>query len=112
VVRSCDGAGSTSWLIRYAAQAPDGETLVIGTEINLVRRLAEQHKGRITIVPLMESSCPHMAQTTPNALGAALDALVYSRETGQDSPFLVRVPEDLKEPAKAALERMIAVLCS
>jgi len=111
VVRSCDGAGSTSSLIRYAAELPDGETLVIGTEINLVERLATQHKGRITILPLDASSCPHMAQTTPNALYAALDALLHSRATGKKSAFLVSVPDGLKAPAKAALERMLAV-CS
>jgi quinolinate synthase len=109
VVRVCDAAGSTSYLIRYAAELPDGETLVIGTEINLVRRLAEQHKERITILPLTESFCPHMAQTTEERLATALDALQKSRETGQDSPFLVRVPEDLKAPAKAALERMLEI---
>ena len=109
VVRACDAAGSTSFIIRYAAELPDGETLVIGTEINLVRRLAAQHKGRVTILPLTESSCPHMAQTTEESLAAALDALALSRETGEPSPFQVRVPRDLKAPAKAALERMLTV---
>jgi quinolinate synthase len=109
VVRACDDAGSTSYLIRYAAELPDGETLVIGTEINLVQRLAEQHRGRISILPLIESTCPHMAQTTESSLGEALDALQHSRETGRDCPFLVRVPEEFKAPAKAALERMLAI---
>ena len=111
VVRASDDAGSTSYLIRYAGELPDGETLVIGTEVNLVERLAAEHKGRITVVPLVASICPHMAQTTEKSLGAALDALQSSRETKQHSPFLVRVPENLKAPAKAALERMLAV-CS
>ena len=109
VVQSCDGAGSTSYLIRYASELPDGETLVIGTEINLVRRLAGQHKGRITVMPLTESCCTHMAQTTEERLAAALDALHISRDTGGDSPFRVRAPKDLKAPAKAALERMLDV---
>jgi len=109
VVRACDDAGSTSYLIRYAAELPDGETLVIGTEINLVQRLAEQHKGRISILPLVESSCPHMAQTTEKSLGAALDALEHSRETGQKSSFLVSVPEAFKAPAKEVLESMLAI---
>ncbi len=109
VVRACDGAGSTSWLIRYADELPDGERLFIGTEINLVRRLAAQHKGRISILPLTESSCPHMAQTTEERLAAALEALQAALDTGEDSPFLVRVPEELKAPARAALERMLDV---
>jgi quinolinate synthase len=50
-----------------------------------------------------------MAQTTEKSLGAALDALEHSRETGQKSPFLLSVPEALKAPAKEALERMLAI---
>lgn len=109
VVRASDGAGSTSYIIRYASELPDGETLIIGTEVNLVKRLAEQHKGRITILPLTESSCPHMAQTTEERLAAAMEALAAGKATGAASPFLVNVSEDLKAPARAALERMLEI---
>lgn len=102
VVKASDAAGSTSFIIRYAAEAPAGSTLFIGTEINLVERLAKEHAGRIDIHPLVESACTHMAQTTEERLGAALDAL----SRGSDE-FLVRVEEKLKAPAKASLERML-----
>lgn len=106
VVKASDAAGSTSFIIKYAAEAPEGSTVVIGTEINLVERLAEQHKGRIRILPLVESACTHMAQTTEERLGAALDALAEGRQD-----FLVRIGNELKEPARASLERMLAA-CS
>jgi quinolinate synthase len=109
VVAAGDAAGSTSFIIRCAAETPDGGSLCIGTEINLVRRLAEEHKGRIGIFPLAESSCPHMAQTTEESLAAAMEALLLGREKSSPSPYLVRVPEEFKAPARAALERMLAV---
>ncbi|MDR1242535.1 MAG: quinolinate synthase NadA [Deltaproteobacteria bacterium] len=109
VVAAADQSGSTSFIIRAAAELPAGATLAIGTEINLVERLAEEHKGRITILPLVESSCVHMAQTTEKSLGAALDALAACEKNRKDSPFLVRIPEEFKTPAKATLERMFKV---
>lgn len=109
VVQASDAAGSTSFIIRYADEMPAGGTLIIGTEVNLVRRLAAQHEGRIRIMPLAESSCPHMAQITEERLAAAVHALANSRETGEDSPCMVTIDDALKAPAKDALERMLAV---
>lgn len=106
VVRSVDLAGSTSFIIRQAEQMPDGSTLIVGTEVNLVKRLAEQHRGRIAILPLFESYCPHMAQITEERLALALEDLAEARQAGRDSSFVVRVAEHLKAPAKATLERM------
>ena len=103
VVAAADAAGSTSFIIRYAAEAPAGSTVVVGTEINLVERLAEEHKGRVTVLPLVESACTHMAQTTEERLGAALEDIAAG-----GSDFLVTVPEEIKAPAKEALERMLA----
>lgn len=40
VVALADAAGSTSFIINYVAEAREGDTIVIGTEINLVERLA------------------------------------------------------------------------
>lgn len=106
VVKASDGAGSTSFLIRYAADAPQGSTLIIGTEINLVERLAKEHAERIHILPLVESACVHMAQTTEERLGQALKALAEGKDE-----FLVRIDDDMKAPAKSSLERMLAA-CS
>lgn len=103
VVSVADAAGSTSFIIKYVAEAPDGATIVIGTEINLVERLAGEHKNRLTVLPLVESACGHMAQTTEERLGAALDDIAVG-----GSNFLVTIPEELKAPAKASLERMLA----
>lgn len=109
VVREVDGCGSTSFIIRYASGMQDGGTLVIGTEINLVERLAAEHKGRITVLPLAASACEYMAAVTEERLDANLAALLALRDGGPETPFLVSIGEALKAPARAALERMLAV---
>ena len=104
VVQAADSAGSTSHIIRYVAEAPAGATVVVGTEINLVERLAAQHKGRVTVLPLVESACTHMAQTTEARVHACLEAVAAG-----SSSFEVTVPEAYREPAKQALETMLRV---
>ncbi len=100
-VSRADAAGSTSFIIRYVAEAPEGADIVIGTEINLVARLAAQYQGKKTIRPLCVSGCSNMAKGTEENLLAALLAL--------DTAEPVTVPEDVREPAKAAVERMLAL---
>ncbi|THB65607.1 MAG: quinolinate synthase NadA [Desulfovibrio sp.] len=104
VVKASDGAGSTSYLIRECQEAPEGSTLVIGTEINLVARLAAQHAPGKTIVPLSVSSCANMAKTTQDNLAA----LLHRIQAG-DAPDPVQVAPEIAEPAKLALERMLEV---
>lgn len=107
-VAAADAAGSTSFLIRCAAELPDGETLIIGTEVNLVRRLAAEHAGRIRILPLAESACSHMGQVTEERLADVLAALDPDTPEGGRA-FRMRAPDELARPARAALERMLAV---
>ncbi|MDR0827950.1 MAG: quinolinate synthase NadA [Desulfovibrio sp.] len=109
VVNAADEAGSTSFIIRYVHEAPTDATLAIGTEINLVERLALEQTGRLKILPLVESACTHMAQTTEEILCAALEALVPVLEKGEDSPYRVNIDTELEAPARAALERMLTV---
>lgn len=104
VTSAADAAGSTSFIIKYAAEAPEGSTLAIATEINLVRRLAARHSPKSTILPLAESECSYMGMVTEKSLSDVLDAV----ESGDDR-YVVRVDEALKGPARAALERMLAV---
>ncbi|MDR2892811.1 MAG: quinolinate synthase NadA [Deltaproteobacteria bacterium] len=109
IVQAADAAGSTSFLIDYAAAAPDGSVVGIGTEINLVERLIKQHAGRITIVPLRVTACADMGRTTPQKLLHCLRSIA-----GQTGPELapavpVTVPEQLIPDARLSLTRMLAV---
>ena len=100
-VAAADAAGSTSFIIKYVAEAPAGADIVIGTEINLVNRLANQYQGQKTIRPLCRSACSNMAKGTEANLLAALEAL--------DTAEPVTVPEDVRAPATAAVVRMLEV---
>jgi quinolinate synthase len=104
-VQASDAAGSTSFLIRYAAQSPAGSALVVGTEINLVERLARAHAGHCTVLPLTRGACSNMALTTEPRL---LDRL---RAIQAGSARAVEIPPDEAAPARDSLRRMLKV-CS
>jgi quinolinate synthase len=99
VVRAADAAGSTSLIIKYCAEAPEGATIVVGTEIHLVRRLAERYKGVKNIRPLFDSSCRDMTLTDENRLAANLQNLEQAEA--------VTVDEQTAAPARDALDRML-----
>lgn len=106
VVKDADAAGSTSFIIKYAAAANDGDAIVIGTEINLVERLAEQYKGSRTIVPLLESECSHMDRTKPHHLLAALESIAAPENAARPS-CIVNIAPAIRDNAKLALDRML-----
>lgn len=103
VVLAADAAGSTSFIINYVRDAPEGSTVIVGTEINLVRRLDRDQQGRVKVLPLRSSACSHMAKVTPAKLLRTLEQI----RAGQGRPLVV--PPELIEPARASVERMLQV---
>jgi quinolinate synthase len=101
VVRLADAHGSTSRIIRYVETAADGDTIVVGTELNLVQRLAEEHAGRVAVKALSPSVCANMAKINEQNLLALLQEWPADR--------VVHVNEDVAGDARLALERMLAV---
>ncbi|MEI6564809.1 MAG: quinolinate synthase NadA [bacterium] len=101
VVRMVDAHGSTSQIIKYVQSAPAGSTVVIGTESQLVKRLAEEYKDRLTIRMLRGSFCPNMAKTNEQNLLRVLS----------DWPdrHSIKVPVNLVSDARLCLERMLAL---
>jgi quinolinate synthase len=100
VVELADGAGSTRYLVQAADEAPRGSTVYIGTEINLVSRLAMEQPDK-RILPLARSLCPNMFRITPRRLRDTL-ARLPDGET-------VRVDQEVRENARLALERMLSL---
>lgn len=100
-VSAADAAGSTSFIIRHVANAPEGAVIGIGTEENLVIRLAAEYRGRKTIVPIAVSGCSNMAKVTEEKLLQTLRAI----ENGTAQP--VRVADELQDNARLALTRML-----
>ncbi|NCC24051.1 MAG: quinolinate synthase NadA [Deltaproteobacteria bacterium] len=99
VVSMADKAGSTSLLIREVRSAPDGLPVYVGTESNLVNRLARERGHRGPVLPLAETFCSNMARVTEAKLANILEHV--EGETG------LGVPPAQKDHALSALNTML-----
>ncbi|MGH2485860.1 MAG: quinolinate synthase NadA, partial [Ktedonobacterales bacterium] len=101
---AADLNGSTEYIIKAIEDSPAGAIWAVGTEINLVRRLANEHPDK-TIFCLDPIVCPcsTMYRIHPAYLAWVLEELVAGRVVNQ-----VTVPEETARWAKVALERMLA----
>ena len=100
VVRESDYSGSTGFIVNYVQKAPEASTIIIGTEFNLVNRLALQYPTK-KILPLSRSLCPNMWRISLNDLLWTLDNI--------GKVNVVKVPGDIKRDAAISLERMLTV---
>ncbi|WCM56280.1 quinolinate synthase NadA [Microbacterium sp. EF45047] len=104
VVDAADEAGSTDYIRRAIAAAEEPTVFAIGTEINLVRRLAAQHpQHEIFCLDPVVCPCSTMYRIHPGYLAWVLEELVAGR-----TPNRIRVAEEVAQPARVALERMLA----
>jgi quinolinate synthase len=105
VVQAADLVGSTEFIIEQVREAPAGASWVIGTEINLVHRLAHEHPEQ-SVRSLQKNVCPcaTMNRIDPAHLVWALENLVAGQVVNP-----VRVPEAVKYHARIALDRMLAL---
>ena len=98
VVDAADADGSTAFIVQVVKDAAPGDTVVIGTEVNLVLRLARDFPTK-TVVPLCHSVCPNMYRTTVAKLRHVLETF---------DPYLeIKVAEETARDARLALERML-----
>lgn len=104
VVDAADEAGSTDYILKAIQGAPDGSTFAIGTEINMVNRLAAQYPQH-TIFCLDPVICPcsTMYRIHPGYLAWVLEGLLRGEVLNQ-----ITVPEATAVNARIALERMLA----
>ncbi len=105
VVDAADESGSTDYITKAIAAAPPGSTFAVGTEINLVQRLAGQYPQH-TIFCLDSIVCPcsTMYRIHPSYLAWALESLLRGEVVNR-----ITVPEPVAVPARLALERMLAL---
>ncbi len=100
VVDKADACGSTSYIVKYVKEAPPGSTIVIGTEINLVHRLALEYPDK-KVLDLHHSLCPNMFKIN-------LTNLLQTIETIGEMN-VVEVPGEIKAGARLALDRMLGL---
>jgi quinolinate synthase len=101
VVRIVDAHGSTSQIINYVDAAPEGSTIVVGTELNLVDRLGERYRGVKTVKALSPSVCANMSKTNERNLLQVLQNWPQDHE--------IHVPEDVAIDARRCLETMLGL---
>ncbi|HUW78504.1 MAG TPA: quinolinate synthase NadA [Candidatus Nanopelagicaceae bacterium] len=105
VVRSADLVGSTEFIIRTIASAPSGSSWAIGTELNLVQRLAESHPDKkIVFLDKAVCYCSTMNRIDLPHLVWALESLVDGRVVNQ-----ISVEPNIAKYAKIALDRMLSL---
>ena len=105
VVLKADLVGSTEYIIRAIEAAPAGSSWAVGTELNLVRRLADRHPDK-RIVFLEKHVCycstmnridlPHLVRSLESlAAGAVVNRIVVDHTVAAN--------------ARIALDRMLAL---
>ena len=107
VCRQSDFVGSTEHIVRTIKEAPANTRWLVGTELNLVNRLAEEVKGEGKIVQFMAPTvcmCSTMQRIDPQHLAWTLENLAEGTVVNQ-----IQVPEHERELAKLALDRMLGV---
>lgn len=104
VVDAADEAGSTDIIRKAIAAAEHPTTFALGTEINLVQRLAAQYpQHEIFCLDPVVCPCSTMYRIHPGYLAWVLESLVAGEVVNR-----ITVPADVAEPATVALERMLA----
>lgn len=105
VVANADYVGSTERIIQILREAPSGSKWAIGTELNLVRRLASEFADKqITYLDKTVCYCSTMNRIDLPHLVWVLEALADARV-----PNVITVDQKVAADAKVALDRMLAL---
>ncbi|MFI6347024.1 quinolinate synthase NadA [Streptomyces sp. NPDC050560] len=107
VVRAADHVGSTEHIIRMLEEAPAGSKWAVGTELNLVRRLANRFAEQDKEIVFLDRTvcfCSTMNRIDLPHLVWALEALADGRTVNR-----ITVDERTAGFARLALDRMLAL---
>ena len=104
-VEVADANGSTQYIINYVNNLPKGTTVAIGTEINMVARLADEHPDKhIECLDPEICPCSTMYMIHPAYLMDLLEKLVEGKVHNQ-----ISVSKQVEEGSLLALERMLSI---
>ncbi len=105
VVSNADVVGSTEMIIKTVAQSPAGSKWAIGTELNLVQRLANENPDKqIVFLDKTVCYCSTMNRIDLPHLVWAMESLVSGRLINQ-----IKVEDEVAKYAKVALDQMLAL---
>jgi quinolinate synthase len=98
VLETADHVTSTSGMLRFAKTSYEKE-FIVGTEVGLLYRLRKENPDKI-FYPLREDMvCPEMKKTTLKSMLRAL----------KEDTYLIKLPDEIRIPAKKALDRMLEI---
>ena len=98
VLEMADHVTSTSGMLRYA-HASEAKEFIVGTEIGLMHRLRMENPEKEFYALRKDMICPNMKRTTLKSILRAF----------QENTYVVKVPEEIRVPAKRALDRMLEI---
>jgi quinolinate synthase len=98
VLERADHVTSTSGMLRFAKASKAGE-FIVGTEVGLMHRLKKENPDKHFYPLRKDMICPNMKKTTLNSVLMALEQMRH----------VIKVPEEVRLPAKTALDRMLAI---
>ncbi|MDT3398806.1 quinolinate synthase NadA [Streptomyces sp. B1866] len=107
VVAAADHVGSTEYIIKTLQAAPAGSKWAVGTELNLVRRLANRFASEGKEIVFLDRTvcfCSTMNRIDLPHLVWALESLAAGRVVNR-----IEVDKETESFAKLALERMLAL---
>ena len=99
VIAMADEVLSTGGIIRYARRE-DVPELIVGTEMGIIYRLRKENPGKRFIPVSEQAVCPNMKMIT-------LEKVLWSLE---EMKPVVKVPEKIRIKAKAAVDKMLAIV--
>ncbi len=106
VVDAADEAGSTDYIRKAVAAATEPTTFAIGTEVNMVNRLAAEFpQHEIFCLDDVVCPCSTMYRIHPGYLAWVLEELVAGHVINQ-----ITVEQGVADHARVALQRMLAAL--
>ena len=98
VAAVADEVLSTGGMLRYARTA-DAAVMIIGTETGILHRLKKENPGKTFIPATAKAVCPNMKKIT-------LEKVLWALE---DMKPEVSLPADVRERARSAVDRMLAL---
>ncbi|MDA0648425.1 MAG: quinolinate synthase NadA [archaeon] len=105
-VQLADASGSTQFIRNYVADLPSGSAVAIGTEINMVARLANEHPDKhVECLDPEVCPCSTMYMIHPAYLMDVLERIIDGEKPNQ-----VIVPEEIQQGSLLALNRMLSIL--
>ena len=106
VCEMADAVGSTEFIIKRIEEGGPGSKFAVGTEIHLVKRLAQEYPDRF-VASLDDCGClcSTMYRISPQHLCWVLESLVAGQVLNR-----VQVDEETRRWARLALDRMLEIV--